>query len=79
MYHVKIGAMDITERLQRWQTGDELNDLMPIIYTELKKLAAAYLRREGRSRPLDTTALVHEAFLRLASSRQPSYENRSLF
>ncbi len=81
MYHVKNGSIDITERLQRWQTGDQqaLNDLMPIIYTELKKLAAAYLRREGRSRPLDTTALVHEAFLRLASSRQPSYENRSHF
>jgi RNA polymerase sigma-70 factor (ECF subfamily) len=75
------GFMDITERLQRWQTGDQqaLNDLMPLVYAELKKLAAAHLRREGRSRPLDTTSLVHEAFLRLVSGRQPSYENRSHF
>jgi RNA polymerase sigma factor (TIGR02999 family) len=81
MYDVKNGHMDITERLQRWQTGDQqaLNDLMPLVYAELKKLAAAHLRREGHSRPLDTTSLVHEAFLRLVSSRQPSYENRSHF
>jgi DNA-directed RNA polymerase specialized sigma24 family protein len=71
-------VMDVTELLQRWQTGDQqaLNDLMPLVYTELKKLAAAHLRRERHSRPLDTTSLVHEAFLRLVSSRQPSYENR---
>jgi|SRR5579863_8134485 len=81
MYHGKHGLMDITERLQRWQTGDQqaLNDLMPLVYAELKKLAAAHLRREGRDRPLDTTSLVHEAFVRLVSGRQPSYENRSHF
>jgi RNA polymerase sigma-70 factor (ECF subfamily) len=81
MYHCQQQLMDITERLQRWQTGDQqaLNDLMPLVYTELKKLAAGHLRREGRSLPLDTTSLVHEAFVRLVSGRQPSYENRSHF
>jgi len=53
--------------------------VIPLVYDELKKLAAGHLRREGKARTLDTTALVHEAFLRLARGRQPSYENRSHF
>ena len=73
---------DITELLHRVQTGDRgaLNAVIPLVYTELKKLASGHLRREGRAAPLETTALVHEAFLRLAGSRQqPSYENRAHF
>jgi len=73
--------MEITELLQRVHAGDQqaLNSVIPLVYEELKKLAAAHLRREGKVRPLDTTALVHEAFLRLAKGQQPSYENRSHF
>jgi RNA polymerase sigma factor (TIGR02999 family) len=73
--------MQITELLQRVQTGDRqaLDTVIPLVYEELKKLAAGHLRREGTARALDTTALVHEAFLRLARGRQPSYENRSHF
>jgi RNA polymerase sigma factor (TIGR02999 family) len=72
---------EITELLHRVQTGDRgaLDAVIPLVYTELKKLAAGHLRREGRAAPLETTALVHEAFLRLAGSRQPSYENRAHF
>jgi RNA polymerase sigma-70 factor (ECF subfamily) len=74
-------AMQITELLQRVHAGDQqaLHTVIPLVYDELKKLAAAHLRREGRARPLDTTALVHEAFLRLAGGQHPSYENRSHF
>jgi RNA polymerase sigma factor (TIGR02999 family) len=74
-------SMQITELLQRVHTGDEqaLQTVIPLVYTELKKLAASHLRREGKARPLDTTALVHEAFLRLAHGQHPSYENRSHF
>ena len=74
-------SMDITELLQRVHTGDEqaLQTVIPLVYAELKKLAASHLRREGKARPLDTTALVHEAFLRLAHGQHPSYENRSHF
>ena len=50
-----------------------------MVYAELKKLAAAHLRREGTAVTLGTTALVHEAFLKLAGTRHPSYENRSHF
>src|SRR5438477_360128 len=74
-------AMQITELLQRVHAGDQqaLHTLIPLVYDELKKLAAGHLRREGKVRPLDTTALVHEAFLRLAHGQHPSYENRSHF
>src|SRR5262245_55275568 len=53
--------------------------LIPLVYDELKKLAAGHLRRESGVRRLETTALVHEAFLRLAAGHHPSYENRSHF
>ncbi|HSP67998.1 MAG TPA: ECF-type sigma factor [Bryobacteraceae bacterium] len=67
--------------LQRVHSGEQeaLNAVIPLVYSELKKLAAAHLRREGRAQPLETTALVHEAFLRLAGAQHPSYENRSHF
>jgi len=73
--------MQITELLQKVHAGDQqaLNTVIPLVYQELKKLAAGHLRREGKARPLETTALVHEAFLRLARGQQPSYENRSHF
>src|SRR4029453_6506109 len=73
--------MEITQLLQRVHHGDQeaLETVIPLVYAELKKLAAAHLRREGRERPLETTALVHEAFLKLAGGRHPSYENRSHF
>ena len=73
--------MQITELLQRVNDGDQqaLHTLIPLVYEELKKLAARHLRREGKVRLFDTTALVHEAFLRLVNGHHPSYENRSHF
>jgi RNA polymerase sigma factor (TIGR02999 family) len=74
-------AMQITNLLQRVYRGDQdaLRTVIPLVYGELKKLASGHLRREGSVRPLDTTALVHETFLRLAQGQHPSYENRSHF
>jgi RNA polymerase sigma factor (TIGR02999 family) len=73
--------MLITDLLLRVHDGDEqaLDTVIPLVYDELKKLAAGHLRREFQARSLDTTALVHEAFLRLARGRHPSYESRSHF
>ena len=73
--------MQVTELLKRVAEGDSeaLNEVIPLVYRELKKLAAGHLRHEGKARPLDTTALVHEAFLRLAQGAHPSYEHRSHF
>lgn len=73
--------MELTDMLQRVHTGERqaLDAIIPLVYDELKKLAAAHLRRERAARPLETTALVHEAFLRLAGSRHPLYESRAHF
>ena len=73
-------VMQITDLLQRVHDGDQqaLNTVIPLVYSELKKLAAGHLKREGKA-PLDTTELVHEAFLRLAHGQHPSYENRTHF
>jgi RNA polymerase sigma factor (TIGR02999 family) len=73
--------MEITELLHRVHAGDEeaMNSLIPLVYSELKRLASSHLRRENGQAGLETTVLVHEAFLRLAGSRHPDYENRSHF
>jgi RNA polymerase sigma factor (TIGR02999 family) len=72
--------MEITTLLQRLDSGnpDAMHDVIPLVYEELKKLARAHLRREAFP-ALETTALVHEAFLKLAGSRHPLYENRAHF
>ena len=58
---------EVTQLLQQWSLGqqDALDRLLPTIYDELRRLAAAYLRRERRDHTLQATALVHEAFLKL--------------
>jgi RNA polymerase sigma-70 factor, ECF subfamily len=73
--------MQITRLLQQLHTGDRdaMDAVIPLVYEELKKLARSHLRREGKVVPLQTTALVHEAFLKLVGSRHPSYENRVHF
>ncbi len=73
--------MEITALLQRVSAGEHraLNEVIPLVYDELKRLASARLRRDGKVDPLETTALVHEAYLRLVGARHPQYENRSHF
>src|SRR5882762_3799147 len=77
----KRRTMQITRLLQQLHAGDRdaLHAVIPLVYEELKKLARAHLRRETKAAPLQTTALVHEAFLKLVGSRHPSYENRVHF
>jgi RNA polymerase sigma factor (TIGR02999 family) len=73
--------VEITELLQRVHGGDKeaLNSLIPLVYGELKKLASVRLRGEIQGEPLETTALVHEAYLRLTAAHHPAYENRAHF
>jgi len=52
---------------------------MPLIYRELKKLAASHVRREGKQSPMAATTLVHEAYLRLVRANHPEYRNRTHF
>jgi ECF sigma factor len=73
--------VEITGVLQQPKQGDgeALNLIIPLIYEELKRLAGSHLRRERSPASLQTNGPVHEAFLKLAGSHHPSYENRSHF
>ena len=71
----------VTELLQAWGSGDlnARDQLMPLVYQELRRRAAAYLRREARDHTLQPTALVHEAYLRLVDQRRAVWQNRAQF
>jgi RNA polymerase sigma factor (TIGR02999 family) len=71
----------VTRLLVRWRQGDReaLEALMPLVYDELRKLARHYLRRERSDHTLQSTALVHEAYLRLAGDSPPDWQNRAHF
>jgi RNA polymerase sigma factor (TIGR02999 family) len=74
-------AVDVSDLLQAWGRGDlEARDaLFPQVYRELRRLAAAYLRRERPDHTLAPTALVHEAYLRLVGQRRLTWQNRAHF
>jgi RNA polymerase sigma factor (TIGR02999 family) len=67
--------------LVRWRDGDRdaLESLMPMVYGELRRLAHHYLQRERSDHTLQSTALVHEAYLRLAGQNPPQWQNRAHF
>jgi len=71
----------ITQLLERWSQGDEeaLDQLMPLVYDELHRLAGAYLRRERGEHTLQPTALVNEAYLKLVRQRNIRWQNRAQF
>ncbi|MCB1033741.1 MAG: sigma-70 family RNA polymerase sigma factor [Acidobacteria bacterium] len=71
----------ITQLLHEWRCGDgsALNQLMPLVYDELRSLAAAYLRREGIGHTLQPTAVVHEAYLGLLGGRPAAWTDRIHF
>jgi len=71
----------VTELLHDYRTGDAsaLEALLPQVYDEMRKLAAAYMRKEKANHTLQPTALVHEAFLRLVDQRSVQWQNRSHF
>ena len=72
---------DITLILQKIEKGDSsaAEKLLPLVYGELRKLAAAKMSRESAAQTLQPTALVHEAWLRLGGSSQPPWQNRAHF
>ena len=74
-------AADVTQLLVSWSAGNQaaLEELMPLVYSELRRLAAAYLRRERPDHTLQSTALVHEAFLRMVNQRDVEWRNRAHF
>ncbi len=74
-------AGDVTQLLVDWSNGDQEAEarLMPVVYDELRKLAARYLRHERSDHTLQTTALVHEAYLRLIDQRRVEWRNSTHF
>ena len=71
----------VTRLLLGWSDGDERarDEMLPLVYDELRRLAALYLLRERRDHTLQPTALVHEAYLRLVDQRQVNWKNRAQF
>ncbi len=71
----------VTALLVKWGSGDKaaLDELIPLVYDELRKLAASYLRRKPGANTLQATALVHEAYVRLADQRGTSIQHRAQF
>lgn len=72
---------DVTPLLHRISQGDPsaADQLLPLVYDELRRLAAARMARESPGQTLQATALVHEAWLRLGGDRQPAWANRAHF
>ncbi len=72
---------EVTQLLVAWSNGDKtaLDRLMPLVYTELRRLAHHYMSRERPGHTLQTTALVNEAYLRLVDQKSMRWENRAHF
>src|SRR5215471_2885110 len=74
-------SQSVSKLLLKWQAGDEesLRKLLPLVYKELRRMAHHYLRKERPDHTLQSTALVHEAYLRLMKQQPMSFKNRGHF
>jgi RNA polymerase sigma factor (TIGR02999 family) len=72
---------DVTQLLKAWGSGNQqaLDDLLPAVYAEVRRLARSYLRRERADHTLQATALVNEAYLRLVDQRKVEWQSRAHF
>jgi RNA polymerase sigma factor (TIGR02999 family) len=77
----KPSEQDVTQLLIQWSKGDSaaLDALVPLVYDELRRLAQLYLNREKPGHTLSSTALVHEAYLRMVKQKEASWQNRAHF
>src|SRR6266849_1186243 len=80
-YGMVPSPKDVTQMLVDATRGDPaaLDQLLPLVYDELRRLAGHYLRRERPDHTLQATALVHEAYLQLIDQRQVNWQNRAHF
>ena len=72
---------NVSQLLVKWGEGDQaaLDKLMPLVYSELRRLASNYLRRERQNHTLQPTALVNEAYLKLIDQKSARWQNRAHF
>jgi RNA polymerase sigma factor (TIGR02999 family) len=77
----QVSQHDVTRLLRAWGAGDEraLEQLMPLVYEELHRLAHRYMSSEQPGQTLQTTALVHEAYLRLVDVKRVDWQDRAHF
>jgi RNA polymerase sigma factor (TIGR02999 family) len=75
----RLSSKRASELLEQWQAGDKeaLQALLPLVYAELRRLAHHYLRKERPDHTLQSTALVHEAYLRLIRQKPVHFQNRA--
>lgn len=74
-------AQNVTKLLVQWSKGDQraLAALVPLVYEELRRVARFYLRQEKQNHTLSSTALVHEAYLKLVNQKDVNWQNRAHF
>ena len=74
-------SQSVSHLLLRWSDGDNaaLDQLMPLVYQELRRMASRYMGQQPTSHTLQTTALIHEAYLRLIGPEEKRWENRAHF
>lgn len=74
-------AVSATTLLHAWRDGDRaaFDQLVPLVYAELRRLAGVFLRNEQSAQTIEPTALVHEAWVRLVASQDPDFTNRAHF
>ena len=73
--------LDVTQMLKEWSDGNQniFDKLMPLVYEELRRQASRYLRKERSNHTLQTTALIHEAYLKLIDQKNVEWQNRAHF
>jgi RNA polymerase sigma factor (TIGR02999 family) len=76
-----VSPTGVTELLINWNKGDReaLDEMLPLVYDELRRIAARCMKREKSEHTLQPTALVHEAYMRLVDQRQVDWKNRAQF
>jgi RNA polymerase sigma factor (TIGR02999 family) len=78
---MEVGTERVTQLLINWRNGDKaaFDQLMPLVYEELRRLARRFMRKERRDHTLQTSALINEAYLRLVDHTAANWQNRAHF
>ena len=78
---LNVASHQITHLLVDWSRGNELalEQLMPLVYDELRRMARRYMRRQTSGHTFQTTELIHEAYLKIAGQEEPNWRNRAHF
>jgi len=79
--NMETSSQQVSNLLRRWSDGDSeaLDQLMPLVYGELRRMARRYMGQQPAGHTLQTTALIHEAYLRLVGQEEKRWENRAHF